>query len=71
MVRANTGPAAHLLARGVPVLVSNEHVGQHLKDKMLYGDRFLKTEICMREECSKGVVERSVIDCDSGGLLKA
>ena len=41
LMRSGVSPAAHLRERGVPVLVDNPHVGQHLKDKMVLGDMII------------------------------
>eukprot|EP00854_Cymbomonas_tetramitiformis_P008545 gene8545-10142_t len=41
LMRSGIGAARHLRERGVPVLVDNPHVGQHLKDKMLLDDMIL------------------------------
>jgi choline dehydrogenase-like flavoprotein len=43
LMRSGIGPEAHLRARGVAqgVVVANEHVGQHLRDKMLLDDMIL------------------------------
>ena len=39
------GPAHHLVERGVPVVSANNHVGQHLKDKMLLDDMIITDNI--------------------------
>eukprot|EP01048_Picozoa_sp_COSAG05_P004771 COSAG05_NODE_269_length_12494_cov_9.329326_3_plen_551_part_00 len=43
LMRSGIGPEAHLKERGVApgILVANEHVGQHLRDKMLVDDMLL------------------------------
>lgn len=41
LMRSGIGPAEHLCERGVPVLIDNPHVGQHLKDKMLLDDMII------------------------------
>jgi choline dehydrogenase-like flavoprotein len=41
LMRSGVGPEGHLRERGVGVKVANEHVGQHLRDKMLTDDMML------------------------------
>ena len=41
LMRSGIGPRQHLKERGIPVVVDNPHVGQHLKDKMLLDDMII------------------------------
>lgn len=41
LMRSGIGPANHLQDCGIPVVVDNPHVGQHLRDKMLLDDMIL------------------------------
>ena len=41
LMRSGIGPEAHLQERGVPLLLNNAHVGQHLRDKMLLDDMII------------------------------
>ena len=54
LMRSGIGPAAHLAARNVPLVVDNEHVGKHLKDKMLLDDMLLT-------DCSTKFFDKSLL----------
>jgi choline dehydrogenase len=58
LMRSGIGPAEHLEERGVPVLVDNPHVGQHLKDKMLLDDMIITDNTTQDFDSSLLIVNR-------------
>jgi choline dehydrogenase-like flavoprotein len=58
LMRSGIGPAEHLRERGVPVLVDNPHVGQHLKDKMLLDDMIITDNNAQDFDSSLLIVNR-------------
>ncbi len=58
LMRSGIGPAEHLRQRGVPVLVDNPHVGQHLKDKMLLDDMIITDNNAQDFDASLLIVNR-------------